>query len=87
MSANRLTHLVQIHYSPVSRPNIANYEIRGSCLLVVVDELERKHFSCNLITNNKTDTIAILRRIRDLLLLKLISGEVDVSEMDIEVPG
>jgi len=35
----------------------------------------------NMILRNQT-----LRRTRDLLLPKLISGEVDVSELDINVP-
>ena len=37
--------------------------------------------SCNLIESNKK-----LSRIRDLLLPKLISGELDVSDLDIEIP-
>jgi type I restriction enzyme S subunit len=35
--------------------------------------------------NNLLDRSAILRRTRDYLLPKLISGEVDVSDLDINV--
>jgi len=39
-----------------------------------------------LLTSIYAEKIDILRQTRDLLLPKLISGEVDVSELDIKVP-
>jgi type I restriction enzyme S subunit len=37
--------------------------------------------------NNLLDRNAVLRQTRDFLLPKLISGELDVSELDIRVDG
>lgn len=39
-----------------------------------------------LLSSNYAERVAILRRTRDLLLPKLISGELDVSELDIKIP-
>ena len=55
-----------------SRPNLDAFSEAASVIFIE--------------TSNLTRSNEVLRRTRDLLLPKLISGELDVSELDIRIP-
>jgi type I restriction enzyme S subunit len=67
-----------------SAPLITNYNVVVPTR-DVMDKFEVSVQSLRRLLNNLLDQNAVLRRSRDLLLPKLISGQIDVSNMEIEV--
>jgi len=81
-------------YQNVATNGIGNFQsnrfLTDEYLPVPCDEgerLELLHQLAPLLTTVYSERIAVLRCTRDLLLSKLISGELNVSELDIEIGG
>ena len=80
-------------YQNVATNGIGNFQSQRfmeSARLVFPADSQRLQemlgFLNDLVGSTLADRIFSLRRTRDLLLPRLISGEVDVSELDIAVP-
>ncbi len=80
-------------YQNVAANGIGNFQsqrfLQDEMIIVPSEFAELDKLLCivkPLLTSIYAEKIDILRQTRDLLLPKLISGEVDVSELDIKVP-
>ena len=87
MSVIKITYTVQV---PVRLEKATSAGVMTSFDLVVPTDEVRARFEMVIASLRKTLNVLLekntnLRQTRDLLLPKLISGEIDVSELDINI--